>query len=144
MNCHPERSEGSAFCGELRTIYGKCRSLHVRHLPIEKRHLQVLVYKNLFRAEIDDLVRLAEHSSYLIGSLPFFNLLRLGRRRLLLRLSDTPTGVSYLLLIRICSGIGIRIRITIVGAIDVAALSDTLVAGAVIDVQEFGDRIFHL
>ena len=124
MNCRPERSEGSAFCGELRTIYGRCRSLHVGHLPIEKRHLQVLVYKNLFGAKIDDLVRRADHGSYLIGGLSFFNLLRLGRRRLLLRLSGTTTVVSYLgLVISIGIGIRIGIRITIVGAIDIAALS---------------------
>src|ERR1700675_1762669 len=132
MNCHPERSEGSAFCGELQTIYGRCRSLHVGHLPIEKRHFQVLVYKNLLGTKIDDLVRVAERVFHLIRGLPFFNLLRLRRRGLSLRLSSPATLVASLLV----SSIGIACHMTI------AALSGTLIAGAVIDVEEFCNRIF--
>src|ERR1700688_4597886 len=116
------------------TIHQRCRSLHVRHFSVEKRHLEVLVNKNLLGAKIHDLVRLAERGFYLIGALPFLNLLRLGRRRLLLRLSDTTTLVAPLLVI----------TITMAGDIAIAALSDTLIAGAVIDVQEFCNRIFHL
>src|SRR3981081_1360969 len=103
------------------TIHQKCRSLHVRHFPVEKRHLEVLVYKNLLGAKIHDLVRLAERGFYLIGGLPFFKLLRLGRRRLFLRLSSTATLVACLLVI----------NISIASAIVIAALCATLSAGAV-------------
>src|SRR4030081_3085033 len=115
------------------TIHQKCRSLHVRHFSVEKRHLEVLVYKNLLGAKIDDLVRLAECGFYLIGGLPFFNLLRLGRGRLF-HLPSTATLIACI--------ISISIAIGMAGAI--AALCATLIAGAVIDVQEFGDRIFYL
>src|SRR5260370_25919509 len=115
-------------------IHQRCRSLHVPHFSVEKRHLEVLVNKNLLGAKIHDLVRLAERGFYLIRALPFLNLLRLARSRLLLRLSDTTTLVASLLVI----------TITMAGVIAISPLSDTLLAGAVIDVQEFCNRIFHL
>src|SRR5258708_37813858 len=105
--------------------------MDIRQLPVQKSHLQILVYKNLLRAKIDDLVRLAEYGFHLIGRFPFFNLLGLGRRRLWLRLSSTASLVTSLLVISITS------------AVTVSAPS-TLIAGCGIDIQEVGDRICYL
>src|SRR5579862_253656 len=58
-------------------------SLNVGNFPVHERHFQIFVNPDLLRAEIDDLIRLAESSLHLIGSLPLLNRLRLG---LLLRL----------------------------------------------------------
>src|SRR5258708_13353128 len=104
--------------------------MDIRQLPVQKSHLQILVYKNLLRAKIDDLVRLAERGFHLIGRFPFFNLLGLGRRRLWLRLSSTASLVTSLLVI------------SITGAITVAA-PPTLIAGCVFHIQEFAHPIFY-
>src|ERR1700688_211336 len=115
------------------TIRGRAnlnRSLHVRHFPVDKRYLNVLVDINLLGPKIDDLVRHADRGFHLIWGLPFFYLLRLGRRRLLLPLSSTSTLVVPLLIVATLSA----------ALLSVAAL----IAAAVIDVEESGNRIFHL
>src|SRR5579862_7789010 len=53
-------------------------SLNVGNFPVHERHFQIFVNPDLLRAEIDDLIRLAESSLHLIGSLPLLNRLRLG------------------------------------------------------------------
>ena len=90
------------------------RSLHVGNFAVYKRDLEVLVDKDLLGAKIDDLVGVPERGFHLIGGLPFFYLLRLGRGRLLLRLSLSRT-----------------LSCTLVAALLVVALliASTLIAG---------------
>ncbi len=65
----------------------------------------------------------ADRGFHLIGGLPFFNLRRFGRRRLLLRLSSTL--IVALLVIAI------------------AALLSAALIGAIIEREQSGDRVFY-
>src|ERR1700722_1787538 len=60
--------------------------LHVRNFSVHKRDFEIFINPDLLRAEIDDLVRLAEGTLHLIGGLSLLDGLRLGLRLGLLRL----------------------------------------------------------
>ena len=115
------------------------RSLHVGNFSVQERNLDVLVDINLLGAKIDFFVGLADRSYNLIGSLSFFDLLRLGWWSLLgLRLSAGLVAARLLVvaLLIVIIAIAAALLPVVVGAL--------IAAAAVIDGEESADRIFHL
>jgi len=59
------------------------KSLRIGDFAVHESHLEVLVDVNQLGTEVDDFVRLAEHSLHLVHSLAELNCRRLWRGRLL-------------------------------------------------------------
>src|ERR1039458_4423262 len=104
------------------------RSLHIRHFPVDESNLNVLVDVNLLGTKIDDLVRVADRGFYLLGGLPLFNLRGLRRRCLLL----------------LCLSLSRTLIVALLVVIIAALQSSALLAGAIIEREQAGDRIFYL
>ena len=102
--------------------------LHVHHLAIQERHLQVFVNVNLLRTEIHHLRRLAHRSHHLIRGHPHLDGLRLSLGLLLLSALLSAALLLPLLLL--------------IPALLIAALR--LLLRIVADGQQLADRVLDI